>query len=266
MNLLGSASGLHRTMKCAASTQLPATLPRSEYSIKRAQRGSAIHEYLERAPECPEAAIALSGSHRTTCQRINLVDCAGSYTPYELRERSFVWRNGVVEVLSKSNVSRDYGQLGPRDIPGTADVVVPGFRCFEIYDYKTGTLPIAVDDNPQLLFLALCAWRALYPHADSAIVGLQYVRGFGVIETHHTTVTVTQLAEFERTLHRALDAAQLVRAELDAEIEPTTNPGVWCEYCPARPGCAAGMSEYERMIQWDPYKQIKHRRMKNGER
>src|SRR5690606_33214896 len=94
---------------------------------------------------------------------------------------------GKVRLLTTSD--RDYGELKETETPGTADVVIAGYRTAEVFDYKTGRWPVPNPaQNAQLLHLAMCAVRSVAPEATQVVVGIQYLRGYGRIETDSAPV------------------------------------------------------------------------------
>lgn len=210
--LLGSASKLHLSLKCPASVHLPQEEPPA-FVRAAGERGTAIHKELQHNPK-PEHAGYWS----------------------VLREQAFVYNVTSGEAKTLDGTDREYGELKPDDVPGTADCVLGGFRSFEIVDYKTGKEQYATPprDNPQLNHLALCAWRSLFRQATHAALSLQFIRATGASYTTSAIVDVWSLSAFSRKLRSCLPKAHSVRSDVDAGKFPKVNPGEWCRLCHAK--------------------------------
>ena len=158
-----------------------------------------------------------------------------------------VWRGetGTCEVLG-NGLGRDYGELGPKDVTGTADVVLAGYWGVEVLDYKTGkTLPDP-EHSAQLKHLALMAVKALRPAAQYVVAGFQRVRqdlrkkkDRWVVKDETVLLTRVDLDLHERRLKKALVVAEEVKRDIDAGRDPQVTEGPWCFFCPARFECPA---------------------------
>lgn len=176
--------------------------------------------------------------HRYTRQ-IEHHKLAGRCTSKRLREVAMVHdaETGKCRLLSTSD--RDYGVLKPTETPGTADVVIAGFRTAEVWDYKTGRWPVPASGNPQLEHLALMAVRTVAPEATQVVVGIQTLASYGKVVTESAVVDTLSLDEHEAKVREAQERATRVQAQIEAGEEPDVYPGDHCMFCPAQPGCPA---------------------------
>jgi RecB family exonuclease len=160
---------------------------------------------------------------------------------------AMVWRGetGQAEVLG-NGLGREYGELGPKDVTGTADVVMSGYRALEVWDYKTGKSVPEPQDSAQLKHLAMMAVKALRPMTAAVVAGFQRIR-FD-LRKKKDQVTVRDvfavygredLDMHERRLKRALVVAERVRDDIAAGREPEVKEGSYCFFCPARLECPA---------------------------
>jgi hypothetical protein len=245
--LLGSASKLHRTIRCPASNLLPQVAELSEKVIVAGNRGTALHRYLQLAPESEEEALAaIPEQYHAEARTIPLSACAGTRTPPELREVAMVHNLETEECRQVICKDREYGELADEDIPGTADVVIVGFRTAEIWDYKTGSYPVQPEDNYQLLDAALKTARTLARQATHIVCGIQQFKNRGrgekkklVPQTKATVVDRFDLDAHEHRAKKALALAREVKEAIDAGETPPVRKGPWCLFCPAKPGCPA---------------------------
>lgn len=164
--------------------------------------------------------------------------------PSAAREVAFAFdgRARTARVIwTKPDGHRDYGELLGHEVPGTADVVVPGFRTVEVYDYKTGRPPPGPpSQNPQLLHLATMARRTMAPSASHALVGIVHLHFKGEKCIPRNQVSIIDrwtLDDHEDRLERCLDEAERVKLKILKDEEPPVNPGNWCRFCPAKPSC-----------------------------
>lgn len=205
-----------------------------------AHRGTAIHAFLERVmggmPRA--AALALAPLEVSeTCEGINL-DALPKGRPevaYALDVTT-----GAARELPRTQ-HRGYGTLGPSEIPGTADLIVPpahGRGTWLVVDYKTGyDIQTPAADNLQLAFHALCV-RALHG-VDEVGVAICHIDDLG---RHRVDAHVLDRIELDAALERlrgAHAAVEAARAELAAGRAPVVHEGLFCKWCPAKPSCPA---------------------------
>jgi hypothetical protein len=136
------------------------------------------------------------------------------------------------------DIGRDYGDLRPGEIPGTADVVglTADGEGVIVFDYKTGWQALTpAHRNVQLGFLAVAAARAY--GRRRAHVGLILVRDgeppvfdrheWGELELDIWADEIIGLVEHVDTL----------RADAEAGRRLPVTLGAHCGYCPARRAC-----------------------------
>lgn len=249
MTRLLTASSLQRIAVCAAS----AVLPKVDSVNERAERGQAIHVFLENVLGLgPAEAIALvPEEHRPACAAIDLealpLDAAqwAAEVAY-----AFDVATGRAREIGRS-IGRDYGSVGADEIVGTADVVgifgkarLPrsdimhsADRVF-ILDYKTGRTEVTrASRNWQLRYLALAASRAY--GASFARVGLIHIHDDGTVLYDTAALDAFELdavAEDLGAVHRRVKAAA---AELAAGRPPAATTGDHCRWCPCLAYCPA---------------------------
>lgn len=240
VTLLGSGSGLFRSLECPASVHLPHT-PKQPHVVRAGERGSAIHEYLQHAPEEGPAALArVPEKYRGICSKIDVQDAAGTYTQPHLREIAFAHHGetGDVRHLPCEGGARDYGTLVPHETPLTLDVVVAGYRTAEVWDYKTGRTPVPSPEvNPQLLHGALCVAETVAPRASRFVLGIQTITSDGGIHSNAAVVDRFDLEAHEGRIRLAQRKALRVVQAIEAGETPEVNPGPWCRYCDAERAC-----------------------------
>ncbi len=237
MTLLGSASKLHRSIPCPASVHLPAGRELPERVLEAGRRGTGLHTYSELLPTKGEtvALAAIPERFRKEAANTNWAHYPGMH-PHAKREMAFAHhgQTGEVRVLGES-IGREYEVTDQYETPGTADVVIAGYKTVEVYDLKTGRSPVpAAGENPQLLHLALCAVESVAPYAEQVVVGIATLDKGVVRVTNQATVTRDDLAAHEQRVVQAQRVALRVIDAIKAGLEPEKNPGAHCKYCDAK--------------------------------
>lgn len=217
-----TASGLERAMRCGASLHLP----RAASTSPAADRGTWRHAFLARIGEVgADAALAeVPEEHRDACAALPLDELPTNLTAELAVAYDVV--SGKARILG-TNLGRAYGQLGPAEIAGAADVVGLGEGQALVLDWKSAGYRGRARESLQLRFLAL---------AVSRVYGVERVR-----------VEIVRLGdggEIWRSWHvyEGLDL-DLFAAELrewgtaDASHEPHEGP--WCDRCPSFAVCPA---------------------------
>jgi hypothetical protein len=220
---------------------------RTEKQQKAIDKGHAVHKYLEIRPELADDDDTFSVGEiderfHKYCRKIDIKQAAGYYTPLHYRELAMAYdvETRTARQLAVDDRGYHEAKLKDTEIPGTADVVIPGFRTLEVWDYKTGKWPVpSGTDNAQLMFLALCAQKSVAPQATDIILGIQTLKGFGRIETDPGRADSFDLESFEEHLiathSNAVEAAQIVKMG----DTPRVFEGDHCRFCPARNHCPA---------------------------
>jgi hypothetical protein len=236
--LLGSASTLDRSLECPASVQLPQTAEVHPNAITAAAWGTAVHTLLETGELTP--------GHEAKLKEIPVTKTIAPLVPAAGKEVAMVWRGetGVVEVLG-NGLGREYGVLGPKDVSGTGDVLLTGYKALEVWDYKTGQKVPDPAESAQLHHLAMMAAK-LRPVVEVVVAGFQRIRFDGrkkkdpvTVRDEYTVLTRVELDLHERRLRRALVKAEQVRDDIAAGREPEVREGSYCFFCPARLECPA---------------------------
>lgn len=238
--LLGSASKLHRSLECPASTLLPQT--EKPFFVRRAgDRGTAIHRFYQLAPdEGFKALEEVPEQYHEECRRMKPEQFASRFTPLHHREQAFAYdaETGKMRDLDAGE-HRDYGELKETEIPGTFDVIVKGFGMAEVWDLKTGKTQVpAPEVNPQLLHGALAVSELVSPRADRFLLGIQNGPDQNG-DLNNTTGLVDRWAldEHAGRIRLATRKARVVQAAIEAGEVPPVNPGSWCRFCDARKSC-----------------------------
>lgn len=235
--MIATGSSLERLVRCRASSTLPRVWRESS---EFAERGTAIHGYLERIAEGADPAASLAAvpaEYRETCAAIDLDSLAG-----ELRmsaEVALAYRpaTDTARVLGQS-MARDYSAVADDEVPMTIDLAGVAPDRVEAGDYKTGWRTLApAADNWQMRGSALALARAF--DKDDAGATLIYVRDGAVVRRDRAEFDAFQLLGFAADLRRAwvralADRAAAARGE---HIEPSE--GSWCRYCPCEQSCPA---------------------------
>lgn len=212
--------------------------------IEKKELGSAVHTVLQHAPEegLIKASKRVPERFRRFTLQIPLSKTIAPITSPALREIAFVWRwrTGKVDVLGNEG-ERDYGDLEPGDVPGTADVVIRGYWVAVVADYKTGK---HAPDLEQLTHLALCVVRTLCPKAIKVAAGFQKLKidrrkkSDGVdVEDDCVFLDRMDLDFHEQRLRDAVETAKVAREDIAAGRELELTVGEHCLFCPAKQVC-----------------------------
>lgn len=221
-----SASGLYRALVCPASMHLPhvgsitgaTTAGNWRHEYLRAVNEVGAVQAFEQAPEEVRpmlAAIDLDGLPLDPADYST--ELAFAYDTCELTAR----------VLGQ-NMGRNYPELKPTEIPGTADVVaLLGEDAVFVADWKgvDPTTPRA-EVNPQMRFLALAAARAY--GRSRAVVELIHLKEDGSAWRDRAEFDALALDLF------GIELEELVKASPDRIVE-----GPHCKRCPAFQCCPA---------------------------
>lgn len=251
--LLGSGSGLYRTLECPAANHLPQTRKRSANAVKAAKRGTGLHDFVQYYAEYKRQGFAewralhfartKVEADKAECERLAKAQLA-YYAPGARIEIAMAHNGETGEcVILGEGLKRDYQITDQRLTPLTVDAAIPGFRSCEIFDLKTGKTPVPPPaENPQLLHGALCASETIAPQATHFVVGLHTTKGTGKnlrVETEAAVVDRFDLEEYEQQVVRAQKKALRVVQAIEAGEDPEVNPGAHCKYCDAKPACPA---------------------------
>lgn len=235
--ILQTASGLSRDERCPPNR----VLPQVQTNNPDALRGRAGHRFLELVGGGMSPTLALAEvpeEYQAMCADIDLEGLPLDLGEY-LQEVAFAFSldTGEARELGRG-LERDYSQVRPGEIAGTADVVHRD--CVEVYDYKFDSFEPTCPppgNNPQLLFLALAAARLR--GVDRARVTIIHIRPDGTHWEESDDLDAFDLDAFElrlRAIRAGVVAAQAIVAR---GLIPSVEQGPWCRYCPATAHCPA---------------------------
>ena len=219
-----SASKLDRASTCPASFALPCVF---EPASRDATAGTEFHDSLEHATRDDAPAW-----HRALYD--DLTDGADAV----YRERCYAYdpTTGVGRDLGTHG--RDYSDLRPGEIGGTADLVVIRGRSATVYDYKTGFLGASID-TAQLAHNALAVASAY--GLDEVAVALVIVDLEA--ESYYVkrkTLDVFALASEAGRLTSIVNRVDRARTRFAAgDTLDVTESEDGCRYCPCRQSCPA---------------------------
>lgn len=130
------------------------------------------------------------------------------------------------------------------DVWGTLDVLLydPVNTLLMVLDYKNGTRPVYVEDNPQLLCYAWGAWqqyRTEYP-VQRVCMGIIQPNSDSILKFRTDIKYVSELFDFSLYMHECVTVAKAPDAPLKA--------GDWCYWCQAAPRCPV-RDEYQQTLQ-----------------
>ena len=255
-----TASSAGRFVACPASVLLPRT---PDVETEYARAGTIKHEYLERVGNAASQDLArvkafmqgerpidilncVDADYRDDCESIELPDLRASRGEC-LTEVTFAMNvfTGVARVVG-AGLNRDYSDVQPSEICGTADVVQVLPDSVYISDYKTGREVPHPSSNWQLKTLSVMA-SAAYAK-ESVTASITYIRPDGeVYEVTHVFDSL-DLVEARVQLMNALKYSEML-AERDEEIGlEDVHPGEHCRYCPAFRNCPSQASLVETML------------------
>lgn len=224
--MMPSGSSVERTMECPASLQLPHTYNTSE----AAERGTAIHAYLEQivsGKTTDEALAVVPEKYRNDCADVNLDKFWGiQYRDLKAEVSMAVnVHTGVARVLGSN---RNYATVTPDEFYGTADYIGrTQDGILVVGDFKTGLANVSHPrSNWQLKTLAYILSQL---HGENEVeVAIVKTEGEGQLLSHRfDSLDLAVIAEDLRILHGKLQKPQAPKE------------GKWCDWCPAYKSCPA---------------------------
>lgn len=230
---LATGSGLERLLACDG----PAYLQRVESTSDDADRGRAIHAFLESASASGrDAALSLSPeSLRPALEALDLSRLPVDPARYAAEVAfAFDVTTGAARELGRG-IGRRYSVEGT-EIAGTADVIalLDEDGVF-VADFKSGwSKRTPARENAQLKSYALSAARAY--GRSRAVVQIIRIMEDGATWTDTAELDAFDLDAFEFQLHTLGKRILALRA---GEIEPRIAEGDHCKWCPAFNSCPA---------------------------
>lgn len=224
--LMPSGSAVERTMECPASHQLPQVHGTSE----AAQRGTAIHAYLEqlvKGQSHEKALEVVPEQYRDDCLEVDMAPFwAQQYRDLQAEVSMAVnIHSGLARVVGSN---RNYSTVTPEEFYGTADYIgrtVDGVLV--VGDFKTGQANVSHPrNNWQLKTLAYILAQLHGENAVEAVI----VKTDGetrLLIHRFDAMDLALIAEDLRILHAKLQKPQAPRE------------GKHCDWCPAYKQCPA---------------------------
>jgi len=233
-NIVGGSTA-KRVINCPGSVALVATMPPQPGS-SYANEGSLLHEAI--AIVMDTKAVDFQDMVGFEAHGLTLTD--------ELLERKLLPALALLadydpQATMEFEVEQtvDFGEFLP-GVFGSSDIVGRLDGKAVILDWKFGDgVMVEAEESEQLLFYAAaamrtpsCAWAFKdVTEVECVIIQPPFLRTW--------TTTVERIAEFERQLVRAVNAAGLPRAPLA--------DGDWCKWCTAKPVCLIKTGQLDRM-------------------
>ena len=237
MSRLPTASAVGRVMSCPASHALPQEdRGSSEAAEAGTARHTALRAHLAEVAHAPDAATAawLQGVVEADVLqplRYAVGEVALAYDVLWGKARKV----GV-------DVGREYGEVGPTEVVGSADYLAHFDGRLLVADLKTGRSEVPPPaDNPQLLTLALAA--SLVKHSEVVEVGLLLAPEGSAPRWQLAEVSPQRLAVHADALADMHQRIEEARDDVLAGRRPRhLSQGTHCRYCPARGACPAQQS------------------------
>lgn len=215
---LFSASSAFRVENCPVSTVLPSLKESSEAS----EKGNDNHARIEASLVHRQATGKWLDD--TPPELMALVPDDATILGIEL---ALAWdtATGTARKIGE-RISRNYGDIGPTEIPGTVDLVFAHDGKLYVIDWKSRTRVTSARRNRQIHIQAL-ACADLFGASD-VMAGLVY------LDNWEQDIVPFDLFELDNI---ATEVAAIMTAATN--VEPTQQPhlGPWCEYCPAQVEC-----------------------------
>ena len=240
MNYLPSASGLDRAVACTASV----VLPQVSTSSPAAERGTAMHTYLEKVARGDDPIVAVESAPEQYREWLRLIDVTKLFEDRSQNldiEQAFALDVATSKVRFITKLSdRDYGPVSDTEFVGTLDL---SYRAASgrlvVRDYKSGMNLGDPSSKMQLRFFALCYHLLL--GKTEVDVEFVYVDEDGTITTERAETPLGVL-EFQETLGALRELSGAVATSRSAYALgtfPTVKPGDHCRYCGAYQHCPA---------------------------
>jgi hypothetical protein len=238
---LPSPSKHDRVWLCGGSDALPGV---DHVGGHYQSRGRVLHAFLEDVNRLGELAAALErvpAEFREACEVIEerVLRMADPKSYAAEVAIAYDVDTGTARVLGQG-LKREYS-IGPREFPGTIDVVGLSDNAVLIFDYKTGYAKLGRPKTlRQLRAYAVLAARAF--NRDRAVVGIIRIREDGSSYFEQDVLESFDLAEAEWELHELANKVAAERAKVAAGELPELTEGEHCDRCPAFMVCPAKMA------------------------
>ncbi len=215
-----------RTLNCPAWVRLIPDNYVDKPSVA-AERGSRLHDIMERYYESDDVALAQLTADLNTDDRVAI-------------ESAIVATDQVLDMQDTDEYFLESFITMGENIGGSADMIAVSNHAIVIIDYKFGRVPVENDD--QLLFYAACA-----------------IDTFGFEQRNVYTAIVQPAVSHEPIVqqHTQSDVHAFKEKFLAAVADVNNEPfcGDWCKYCPAAPVCPAKKRQVSEFLNYDPKEQ-----------
>jgi hypothetical protein len=248
----GSASGTARLIACPAHLVFPHVHRADD---KHTSRGRGIHGYARNVLAglgVDDALAQVDTSYRETCRLLDWDTLTGDLEPSTIRSE-VAYALNVAEWSARFigvNIGREYGPLGPYEIPGTLDIEGRSRVTHDevVRDIKTGWQEVEpAAENPQGLFFG--AVKLTMTNASELEFAIAKVKPNGKVWLDTTRYTRWQVHGYLDRLAMALDAAAQAREVYVMGGTPDVTEGPHCEHCPAMDSCPAKTRLARAMLQ-----------------
>lgn len=243
-----SGSSVERVLACPASAALPQAQTTSEY----AERGIAGHRFIAKAKKAGrEVALdEVAEEYRDMCEGIDL-----DSIPDARVEVAMVYDAATDKArIVGEDIGRQYGDLGPFEIPCTTDLLGRIDDAVYVGDVKLGHGDVTpAKDNQQLAFGALAASRAL--GLDDAVVEVLRAPN-GRVWRDRATLDMFDLADMAARVRDLFERVAVQQSLIAKGQAPDVKEGSWCKYCPAQPACPAKTALIKRLASGDEFTEL----------
>lgn len=210
-----------RTLNCPAWATRASKLPQINRSSAAAERGTAMHEVLERMLN----NMTLQDAMKEVGYDFDSYDIDQMVRAYQAVE--ILWEKYKIEEFETEPLMSVADDVG-----GSADIVAAGHDWTLVADFKFGRSPVDSTNNPQILFYHWLASQD--PAVQDLTLGRKLV-GAIIQPALSPDPMIYEYSEEEVAIfdNDIREAIELIRQESE---EATA--GSHCEYCPVEPYCA----------------------------
>lgn len=240
---LYGGSTIGRTIACPGWAKLSQTLPPQEgRASDAAERGTALHEAMEDIIRDDLPVRQLEGAFFGNDYEITEADVDS------LEEAKRAVRFLCKEFALVVKSIEPFVEIIPGKAGGSIDLLLKSMdgKTVCVLDYKFGHMPVSPENNPQLLFYALCADAD--PATQKEFKDAENVM-LAVVQPEHPeetlgiwTTAIEALDDFEDKVAKAI-------GEAESET-PTFKAGDHCGYCPAYAICPIKTGEAQEAMKF----------------
>lgn len=237
-------STLERTARCPGHLALPHVYS----SGPAAERGTAIHDYLEAVQNGadPEEALELvPDEYRALCAAIDLDRLPKGLAAEVAFAYDFV--TGKAREFGRG-VKRKYEGLGPTEIAGTVDVLGVSEDAVYVGDYKTGWSELPAPAEAFQLRIGALAASRVYARERAVVefVRIKENGGSWKVPAELDGFDLDAFAADLRPLKKRIEEQQALAATRGGVPDVSTGP--WCKHCPAWAACPAQKAFIQRAV------------------